>query len=150
MKNRHKEKEQAKLLFIEGTRTSKEIANLLKVSERTVGKWAAEGKWKEQRALRGVSLQEMEGDLLEIIAGLLADRKKHSDDPQQRVKIADELSKYNKALQTLRRETKLPLAAYINVLEELIAFTGTRKPKFTPELVMTVKEFIDHKATEYI
>lgn len=46
MKNTDMEKDYAKTLFLDGI-TRKEIASRLKRTEKTIGKWALDGKWEE-------------------------------------------------------------------------------------------------------
>jgi uncharacterized protein YjcR len=43
------EKEYAKLLFIKHNMEQKEIAAKVKVTEKTIGKWINDGKWREQK-----------------------------------------------------------------------------------------------------
>lgn len=149
MKDKRRAQETAKSLFLEGKLTAKEIASIVKVAERTISKWVTAGKWKEERAVRNVTPKEMENDVIEIINQLIMQRKS-AVDASERMKIADELSKYNKLWENLKKDNKLALSAYITVLDELLSFQSTRHPDFTAKMVNLQREFIDHKASEYL
>jgi transposase len=149
MKDKRKAKETAKQIFLDGKQTSKEIAQLVGVSERTLSKWVTEEKWREDRANRNVTPRELEADVVQIISALIEERK-GCDDPKRRVAIADEISKYNKLMETLRKETRIALHVYVNVLDELMAFSSTRFPKQTPSMIEVQRAFLDHKAPEYL
>ena len=43
----NEKKELAKVLFTKQKMTQKEVAEKVRVTEKTIGKWVAEGKWKE-------------------------------------------------------------------------------------------------------
>jgi transposase len=149
MKDKRKAKETAKQIFLDGKQTSKEIAQLVGVSERTLSKWVTEEKWREDRANRNVTPRELEADVVQIISALIEERK-GCDDPKRRVAIADEISKYNKLMETLRKETRIALHVYVNVLDELMGFSSTRFPKQTPSMIEVQRAFLDHKAPEYL
>lgn len=149
MKGKDQAKETAHQLFLDGKHTSKEIAALLNISERTISKWVQAGKWKEERAMRNVTPRELEADIMEIISELITQRKTCVD-PKERISIADQISKYNKLLETMRKETRLALHVYVTVLDELLAFQNTRMPNATKTMVEVQRAFIDHKAAEYL
>lgn len=149
MRDKRNAKETAKQLFLDGKMTSKEIAEIVQVSERTLSKWVSDGKWREDRVNRSVTPKEMEADVIQIISALIEERK-NCDDPKRRVSIADEISKYNKLMDTLKKEHRIALHVYVNVLDELLSFSSTRYPKATPSMIEIQKAFLDHKAPEYL
>lgn len=149
MKSKSKAKEIAQELYVDAMLSNEEIAELTKVSARTLTTWIAEGKWKQQRALRATTAQDTEADILEILADC-AKRRKESTSATERVAIADEASKWNKILENTRRDNRLSLRSHVQVMKDFLAFTNTRDPKFIGPLTLLQKQYITHKSAEYL
>jgi Putative ATPase subunit of terminase (gpP-like) len=98
-------------LFIGGEYNQKELANLLDVSEKTIGTWKEAGNWEELRDANTVS-----GD--EIIRGLIADTKLILEKAQREgrakdSKETDAVMKNAKAIQVLRSGVSVETAIQV-------------------------------------
>lgn len=67
-----KSKGYAKILFIKDKLTQKEISFKTGISEKTIGKWANEGKWDKEQRNFVVTRQEQMGNLLDELTELNA------------------------------------------------------------------------------
>lgn len=135
-----KEKAVAKKYFIEFFKSQKEIAEDLNVSEKTVGKWVNDGKWKALRDAKLNSTQNQAENLKDLISELtekaleihgkikIIESKGLQATPEEKdlliehkkeaTRISQEVAMYNKTL-TQFNNTKLPLGTYIEVMEDI-------------------------------
>lgn len=74
-----KSKGYAKILYIKDKLTQKEIADKTGRSEKTIGKWVAEGQWEKERKNFLLTRQEQMGNLLDELTELNAFIKKKPD-----------------------------------------------------------------------
>jgi uncharacterized protein YjcR len=154
-----KERRLAKELFLQG-KTQKEIARLSKVQEKTIGEWVKKYGWREERDARfnsakshTESLKKLIGKLterrLDLIRSMDKAQQENNDDTYDSLQkkantIADEVSKYNKALQSLDKENRISLAVYINVMESI--FNSVQV--YNAKLYMELLDFQDNHLTE--
>lgn len=150
---KEKERRTAHILYIEQSKTAKEISDLLGVAEKTIGEWVAKYGWKEERSARQASPQKRADNIKQIITNLSEDRLKLSrqiktseetgkvdgiDELREEVsRIDDAVSKWNKTLENVEKESRISLATYLNVMDEV--FTAMRL--FDPKLFMSTVEF---------
>ncbi len=120
-----KEQQLAKELYVKQLKTAKEIGEMLDVSENTVGKWIESGNWKRERDARKNNTENYISNLLELIGSLTEKRialeQDPEADPETKVRLADEVAKWNKALETAQRKDEAPLAVKIKVMEEIFS-----------------------------
>lgn len=135
-------------LYLEGSMSQAEIADLIGVSERTILNWKTKGQWEKQLALRQQTPQELESDIIEIIAEIVKSRKDEKD-PGQRLKLADELSKYNKIWDKLKKDSRLSLTEHITVMKDFIAFAQKHDPKSLKDILKLSKDYITELAPKY-
>lgn len=145
----HKSQHTALELFLTGSFSQKQIAETIGVSERTISTWAAKFQWDEQMALRSQAPQELENDLLQVIAGIVKERK-NAEFATDRIRLADELSKYNKTLDSVRKESRLSLTAHCQIMKDLLAFVQVRMPDLMPRLMDMQQQYITTKSQEYL
>lgn len=116
------EKEYAKLLFIKHNMDQKEIAAKVKVTEKTLGKWVNEGKWREQKRslihTRTNIIQQFE-EQLELWNSAIASR----EDKLASAKEVDLLNKLASGIKKL--ETEIGVGEIITVSMELVSFIQT-------------------------
>lgn len=136
-------------LYLMDNIENEEIARIVGVSVRTLSNWINEGSWKKQRALRGTTPQELESDLIEIIADC-AKKRKEATSASERMQIADEVSKYNKVWDNLKKDSRLSLTAHTQVLSDFTNFCNNNYPALLAQLVKAQKEYITIKAKEYL
>ncbi len=154
-----KERRLAKELFLQGKK-QKEIARLARVQEKTVGEWVKKYGWREERDARFNSAKSHTESLKKLI-GKLTERRldliRSMDKAQQENDdykydalqskantLADEVSKYNKALQSLDKENRISLAVYIDVMESIFKSVQV----YDSKLYMQLLDFQDEHLTE--
>ena len=154
-----KERRLAKELFLQG-KTQKEIARLAKVQEKTIGEWVKKFGWREERDARFNSSKTHTGNLKSLIGKLTQKRldlirfmdKAEKEDDNEKYesyetkanRIADEISKYNKTLQSLDKENRISLSVYLDVMESIFKAVQV----YNPDLYMKLLDFQDEHLTE--
>lgn len=154
-----KERRLAKELFLQG-KSQKQIAHLTKVQEKTIGEWVKKFGWKEERDARfnsakshTESLKTLIGKLTEKRLDLMRamDNAQKADDDEKydalqskANTIADEVSKYNKTLQTLDKENRISLSVYIDVMESIFKAVQV----FDSALYMKLLDFQEQHLTD--
>ncbi|MBS2100702.1 transposase [Carboxylicivirga linearis] len=130
---KEKELKIAKVMFVEQGKTAKEIGRLLNVSEQTLSRWVNKYGWADQRnarlsapKIRTENIKQLINDLSEQRLKLgreLIDAEKaldHDRCSQLRASIAkvdDGVSKWNKTLETINKESRVSLSTYLAVME---------------------------------
>lgn len=127
----------AQQMVVEQGIEQKEVASRLNLTEATISGWAnngVEGKWSELRKVR-MQCESTESDnLRKLIQALSTQRLNleaqindaiHAGESDEEIKlrkrgssISDEISKYNKVLQTIDKST-YTLGTFIEVMEEI-------------------------------
>lgn len=137
---KHREREIARKHFVEFFKTQKEIAEDIGVTEKTIGKWVAEGNWKAERDARLNSRESQTNVLRSLISGLTEkaleihnqtrqlESKGKSLSPEEKeelnalkkesTRISQEVAMYNKTLAQIK-EQRVPLSTYIEVMEDI-------------------------------
>lgn len=132
---KEKEREIARKLFVNLNRNQKEIALDLDVTEKTVGNWVKDGNWRNERS----SLINNTSNRAEKFKAVLEDFADEQILISQRIKnaeadlnfteanalrkiatsIADQVGKYQKALEKLDKDSKVLLSTKLEVIEHL-------------------------------
>lgn len=150
---KEKERRTAHILYIEQGKTAREVAELIGVAEKTIGEWVAKYGWKEERSARQVSPQKRADNIKQIITNLSEDRlrldrqiklfeanNKLEELPALREEVSridDAVSKWNKTLENVEKESRVSLATYLNVMDEVFSAMRLHDPK----LFMSTVEF---------
>ena len=133
--NKKNERRTAKSYFVDLGKNCKEISTLLDASEKTLGKWRKEDKWDELRAAKLANSNVRADNIIQIINSQ-ADRRIELD---QELRIAesqedsiriteiraaiaaidDGVSKWNKTLENVTKESRIPVSTHIAVIEML-------------------------------
>lgn len=136
-----KERQLARLLYVEQLKSAKEIARQTRVQEKTIGAWIKEGGWKEERDARRNSRENLESNLRDVISALTQERvnmeRDKNTDPREKIRIADEISKWSKTLESVKKERSIHLSVYIEVMESI--FNALRAEH--PEIYMKTLDF---------
>lgn len=142
-----KKKSLARALYMSGMEQG-EIAEKVEVSRVTVSKWCAAGGWKEARAAKTVTRQELVNKLLLTIDNLLTEVAE-SGDSEQKAGLADKLVKLSSVIERLGRKTNV-----VDVIEVFMAFSkwlefrSQTDPEVTPQLMKVINKYQDMYITE--
>ena len=157
-----KERKLAEELYIKEKKTAKYIAKVLKLSERTVGKWVEKYNWKSRRnALLG-SAKSAEENMVKL-GNIYAERllalsqENPGDDIEEReriskeeMRIGDLLAKLNKYRESFEKDNRIPYAVYINVTEQVMADMLNKMPqKLMPDILDFFETHINNVSLKY-
>lgn len=128
------ERRLAKELLLQG-KNQKEIARMVNVQEKTISQWVKKYGWNEERDARFnsantqiLSLKKLIGRLTEQRLTLIRkmesaiandDLEEHDALQYKANRLADEVSKYNKALLSIDKENKISLTVYLEVMDSI-------------------------------
>lgn len=105
----------AERMYVRDGKAQREIADFLKISEKTISAWSAKGEWVRNRKefltkSQSGAIEKLEGALERLVARL--DAGELDENP----KLADQLSKVTAVLDRLRGKRD-PLGAAIEVMD---------------------------------
>lgn len=148
-----KEKQQAYYYYVEKQRTAKETAALVGVTEKSVGDWISRGGWRELRQARALSATSRIDNIESLIDDLArqrielgreldeaiecADEKRAAELRRQMASVDDGAGKWNKTLENTKRDGKVRLTVYLDVMEQI--FNALRE--FDQTLFLKTVEF---------
>lgn len=125
-----------------------EIADKVGVSRVTISKWSNDEGWKEARAAKNITRQELVNKLLIAIDNLI-EKVNQSEDPTMVANLGDKLSKLSATIEKLDKKANI-----VDAIEVFMAFSkwleyrATIDPTVTPELIKTINKFQDMYLTE--
>jgi DNA-binding XRE family transcriptional regulator len=144
-----REQKLAEDLYIKGKKTAKDIAQLVGVSEKTVGDWVEKFKWKERRnALLGSQKNGLQNinSLIDMYADNLVAMENDKDArPEQKTKLVDAIAKLNKTKDSFEKEHRIPYNTYINVMDLIMS---DMLVKVNPKIHLDIMEFFENHANE--
>ena len=142
-----KKKSLAHSLYLAGMEQN-EIAEKVDVSRVTISKWSNTEGWKEARAAKNVTRQELVNKLLLAIDKLITEVNE-SEDPSLLAGLGDKLAKLSSVIEKLDKKANV-----VDAIEVFMAFSkwleyrATIDPSVTPELIKTINKFQDMYLTE--
>ncbi|RTY80689.1 hypothetical protein EKL97_10515 [Flavobacterium sp. LS1P28] len=144
-----REQKLAEDLYIKGKRTAKDIAQLVGVSEKTVGDWVEKFKWKERRnALLGSAQNGLLNinNLIDAYAEKLVEMENDPEAKQdQKTKLVDAIAKLNKTKDGFEKEHRIPYNTYINVMDLIMS---DMIAKIEPKHHLVLLEFFENHTNE--
>ncbi|MFV8351564.1 terminase gpP N-terminus-related DNA-binding protein [Flavobacterium sp. XS2P14] len=144
-----REQKLAEDLYIKGKRTAKDIAQLVGVSEKTVGDWVEKFKWKERRnALLGSAQNGLLNinNLIDAYAEKLVEMENDPEAKQdQKTKLVDAIAKLNKTKDGFEKEHRIPYNTYINVMDLIMS---DMIAKIEPKYHLVLLEFFENHTNE--
>ena len=142
---KERERRTAHILYVEQKKSAKEVAELVGVSEKTLSDWVTKFNWKTERNARNTSPTQRIANIENIIAGLAEERielsrrlqdsekaanKDEVDEIRRQIsKLDDAVSKWNKTLRDINKESKIPLATYLEVMQTIFEALQHYNPK---------------------
>lgn len=149
------EKQIAYTLYVDQCLTAKEIANKIHVSEKTIGKWADVGNWKEIRLSKQTTNETLIGKYKELLNSLLDKRlriektqDKNDDDKSEYNGIIDEMSKLSAIIDRLQKDGTPSLRIHIVCLEKFMGALHNAQPKLFMQLIDFQMEYLQILADE--
>ena len=127
-------------LFLSGMELT-EISERLGVSRQTVSKWANSEGWKEARAAKNITRQELVNKLLLTIDKLITSVNE-SNDPALTAGLGDKLAKLSAVIEKLDKKANV-----VDAIEVFMAFNhwiqdqASYDPEITPELIKAINKY---------
>lgn len=144
-------------LYIDQGKTAKEAAQIVGVSEKTAGEWVEKYGLKVIRESKQtapdmmiVNIKSLLSNLAEEQIGIM-DRCDLKDDEKikMRAQLADEASKWTKALESAQKENTIPLSSYLKVMEQVFEAIREKFPKIYMQLLEFQEKHIHEVALKY-
>jgi transposase len=136
------EKEYAKLLFIKHGLNQKQVAERVKVTEKTLAKWIVDGKWNDQKrslmSTRTNIIRELENQI-ELWKEAIAKREDKLVSPKE----ADMLIKLVSGIKKF--ETEIGVGEIVTTMMELISFIQPIDFEFSKRLSGYADAYIKSK-----
>jgi hypothetical protein len=144
-----REQKLAEDLYIKGKKTAKDIAQLVGVSEKTVGDWVEKFKWKERRnALLGSQQNGLQNinSLIDMYAENLVSMENDPEAKQdQKTKLVDAIAKLNKTKDSFEKDYRIPYNIYVNVMDLIMS---DMLIKVNPKIHLDIMEFFENHTHE--
>lgn len=138
----------ARELYMNTDKSLKEIAEIVKVSQNTLGEWSKSGQWETLKTARSITKPQLVSNYYSAIKQIqdnIAARKVPDNVPTP--KEADVLAKIHAQVQRL--ESKSSLSDYIEAYEGFLKFMLNKKPDLAREIAPYLYEFCEVKAAEF-
>jgi len=150
------ERQIAQSLYIDHCLTAKEISKRIKASEKTIGKWAEAGNWKNLRLAKQSSPDVLISKHNELL-GLLLDKRlefekkktKTEEDKSDYASVIDEMSKVAAMIDRIQKEGRTSLRVHIHCIEKFMAALNARDAKLFMELIEFQREYLTALAGEF-
>jgi len=131
-----KERNTARILYVEQGKSGKEVAEMLSVSEKTISAWVTKYAWNSARTAKITSKDNRIENLKRIIDGIAEDRLRlqaeltdlinTSEDKERQTAIRMEMASidgtvanWNKTLENAEKETRITLGTYLTVMQRV-------------------------------
>lgn len=149
-------------MYIVEKRTAKEIAETLKIAQKTVGEWIKKYGWKEERDAKAISATKRIDNLERIITDMAEKRLKlerEIDEEEARQKpdrdkienlrkevaqVDYAVANWNKSLTNVRKESKTTLVQYLQVMEDIFQHLA----KYNYQVFLSTLDFQEHHILE--
>lgn len=164
-----RERRLAEDLYIKQRKTAKEVAQLVGVTEKTLGNWVDKYGWKERRseAISNVksgieNLNQLINIYTEKAINLETEESQIKELPKEEQNVArgflikekvgliDAIAKLNKTKENFEKEHRIPYNVYINVTEQIMGeMLEKLPPKMQPKILDFFEEHINEIALKY-
>ena len=152
-----RERRTAQILYVDQNLTAKDVAERVGVTEKTVGDWALKHSWKALRDAKNSSPAKRINNIKQIISNLSdewleVDREvkrlerdggdsKTIAETRSRIKgIDDAVSKWNKTLENIEKDSNVSLSTYLYVMEDIFDSLS----QFNRDLYVKLVDFQEH------
>lgn len=124
-------------LYMDTDKTQKEIAEIVGVTEKTIGKWKAEGDWDLLKNATSITARN-------IIDNLYKRAYILSEDPESK---ADDIIKIANSIEKLSNK-KVTVSQIINVFKDFTKWAFSENAETAKEINLLQKKYIDFKISE--
>lgn len=157
------ERQIAKALYFQG-KPQNHIAEMVNVTEKTVSKWVEKYNWKVERDARLNGGKDRIENLRRLIGRLTDERIKIMDDAEagnytkdetaadlekKGIRLADEISKWTKALEQLDSENRISLSTHIEVMDSIFGAVQDYNPALYSKTIEFQEEYLATLSTRY-
>lgn len=155
----------ARHYYVEQLKDAEEIAVLLNTPQRTIRSWIDKKNWKQERDARLNSQKERIENIKKVISNLTEqalrvqdmrndavleqDKEQIASLDLQAVGIADQISKWNKALETLDKKGRIDLGVYLQVMDEVFGAMQSYDNKLFLNTLDFQQHHIEHVSLKY-
>jgi len=162
---KEKEKKIGRIMYVEQGKQAKEICPLIGVSEATFSKWVNEFHWKEMRSaalsnpnIRMENIKRLINELAEQRMSLtddlkVAERGSDAEDIQRIrqniARIDDGVSKWNKALESIDKDSQTSLSVYLRVMDSIFNALQSFDSKLFMQSLAFQEQHINEIAGKY-
>ena len=155
--SKEKEKRLARILYVDQGKTAKEVASIIEVTEKTIGTWVDRFGWKAIRQAKANSPDMMIVGIKELLKNLAEERLSLDSDSsldektraKRKATLADEASKWTKALEAAQNENLIPLGTYLRVMDSVFDAIRDTHPKIYLQLVEFQEQHIHKISSQY-
>ena len=124
-------------LFLETDKTQKEIAEIVHVTEKTLGKWKTEGEWEMLKNASTVTARKIIDNLYKRAHTLSEDPTSKPDDI---IKIANSIEKLS--------NKRVTVSQIINVFKDFTSYAFNQDAELAKEINLLQKKYVDYKIGE--
>lgn len=140
-------REAARILYLEGY-SAERIAEIMKVSRRTITTWNQEGNWKERRVRNSMIQENSVNHLMEIFEFQVRCLKRKKDEMEESGELTPfkpgEFDALQKLYSTIKSDHR-QFADYVAVMKELLAWLKDKNLILAQELTTLADEFLHEK-----
>ncbi|WP_312399509.1 transposase [Chryseobacterium sp.] len=124
-------------LYLETDKTQKEIAEIVGVTEKTLGKWKWDGEWELLKSASTVTSRKIIDNLYKRAYELSENPKSKPDDI---IKIANSIEKLS--------NKKVTVSHIINVFKDFTAYAFNQDADLAKKINLMQKKYVDFKIGE--
>lgn len=144
-------------LYVDQAKTAKESAAIVGVSEKTASDWVKKYGLKELRDAKQNAPDMMILNIKNLLSKLAEEQMEIQNDSsiddtekiKRRAQLADEVSKWTKALESAQKENLIPLSVYLRVMEMVFDSIRDKYPKIYLQLIDFQEKHIHEVALKY-
>jgi len=142
-------KDAAQILYREGY-SQADIAEMMKVSNNTVSKWATDGRWKEKKVSEELLQDNSVQRIIKLIDYQTRALERRVDtwlkEDQESTKLIErgDIDALQKLYTTIRQDAK-KFSDYVHVIKELLTFVQHKDLELAQRLTEPADEFINEK-----
>jgi transposase len=163
-----KEREQKMgfIMYVEQGKPANEICKIIGVSEATFSKWVNKNGWREQRnarisqpTIRIENIRSIMNDLSEERISLMVKLKELEQEGKtdevtltrkQIAQVDDAVSKWNKTLENITKDSQISLSIYLNVMEKIFDAIRAHDEKMYYSLLEFQEQHLAQVSSKYL